>query len=63
MPTRASCSRGGSAFTAASGFDIEHHQVDMYYYFKGSTRRKGILHEYMEFVGVADNSKEDKGTG
>lgn len=44
--------RGGSAFTAASGFDMEQHQVDLYYYFKGSTRRKGILLEYMEFVGV-----------
>ena len=31
---------------------MEQHQVDLYYYFKGSTRRKGILLEYIYFVGL-----------
>ena len=44
--------KGGAAFAAVAGFDMEQHQVDLYYYFKGSTRRKGILLEYMDFVGV-----------
>jgi DNA polymerase elongation subunit (family B) len=35
-----------------SGFDIEEHQVDLHYYLKNSTCRKGILAEYMDFVGL-----------
>ena len=42
---------GGKAYANISGFDMEEHQVDIYYYFKKSTRRKGILKEYVEFVG------------
>ena len=34
---------GSTAFQKVSNFDVEVHQVDLYYYFKGSTRRKGIL--------------------
>ena len=30
---------GGRAFQKVSNFDVEDHQVDLYYYFKGSTRR------------------------
>ena len=44
--------RGGKGYTSISGFDIEEHQVDLHYYFKNSTRRKGILAEYMDFVGL-----------
>lgn len=32
---------------------MEDHQVSLYYYFKKSARRKGILQEYLEFVGEA----------
>ena len=31
---------------------MEQHQVDLYYYFKGSTRRKCILFDYIYFVGL-----------
>ena len=41
----------GKAYANISGFDMEEHQVDIYYYFKKSTRRKGILKQYVEFVG------------
>ena len=41
----------GKAFTELTGFDVKDHQVDLYYYFKKSTRSKGILQEYIEFVG------------
>ena len=44
--------RGGKAFANVTGFDIEEHQVDLYYYFNLSTRRKGILQEYMEFCDL-----------
>ena len=43
---------GGRAFQKISNFDVEDHQVDPYFHFKGSTRRKGILIEYLEFVGL-----------
>ena len=43
---------GGRAFQKVSNFDVEDHQVDLYYYFKGSTRRKGILIEHLQFVGL-----------
>ena len=39
----------GKAYTLTSGFDVEEHQVDFYYYFKNSSRRKAILAEYMDF--------------
>ena len=38
--------KGGSAYPKVSGFDCEEHQVDLYYFFKGSSRRKGILTEF-----------------
>ena len=45
-------------------FDMEDHQVDMPYFFKNSTRCKGILLEYFEFMGqerriYPDLSKHD----
>ena len=30
---------------------MEDHQVDMYYFFKNNTRRRGILLEYLAFMG------------
>ena len=44
--------RGDSAYSAVSGVDFQDHQVDLYYFFHSSTRRKGILTEYIEFVGL-----------
>ena len=44
--------KGGVAHSKISGFSCEDHQVDLYYFFRGSTRRKGILAEYLEFVGL-----------
>ena len=41
----------GDAYAAITKFDCENHKVDLYYFFKRSTRRKGILKEYMDFVG------------
>ena len=32
-------------------FDMEDHQVDMYYFIKNSTWHKGILQEYLESMG------------
>ena len=43
-------SAGGQAYQEIMDFDMEDHQVDMYYFFKNSTRRKGILLEYLEFM-------------
>lgn len=48
--------RGGKAYTSTSGFDMEEHQVDFYYYFKKSSRRKGILSEYMDFNDLEWNN-------
>ena len=42
---------GGQAYQGVTDFDMEDHQVDMYYFFKNSTRCKGILLEYLEFMG------------
>ena len=33
-------------------FDMEEHQVDLLYYFIGSTPRKGILAQYIAFVDM-----------
>ena len=44
-------SKGGAAYHKKTGFDIEEHQVHLCYFFKKSTRRKGILANYTEFVG------------
>ena len=43
--------KGDKACTNISTFNIEDYQVDLHYYFKGSTRRKGILAECVDFVG------------
>ena len=42
--------KGGEAYESISSFSCEDHQCDLYYFFKGSSRRKGILTEYLEFV-------------
>ena len=39
----------GQAYESISSFSCEDHQCDLYYFFKGSSRRKGILTEYLEF--------------
>ncbi len=44
--------KGVAAYASVSGFDIEDHQVDLYYYFKKSTHRKGILQEYLDFTDL-----------
>ena len=44
--------KGGSAYSQTSKCDIEDHMVDLYYYFKGSTRRKGSLTEVLDFSGM-----------
>ena len=44
--------RGDSAYSAVAGVDCQDHQVDLYYFFYGSTRPKDILTEYVEFVGL-----------
>ena len=44
--------KGGKAYTLASGFDMEEHKVDLYYYFQKSCHQKGILSEYMDFHGL-----------
>ena len=43
---------GGRAFQKVSHFNLEDQQVDLYYYFQGSTRRKGILIEYIQFLAL-----------
>ena len=42
---------GSQAYQGVTDFEMKDHQVDMYYFFKNSTRRKGILLEYLEFMG------------
>ena len=39
----------GSAFATVTGFDIEDHCVDLFYWFDKSSKRKSILKEYYEF--------------
>ena len=43
---------GGRAFQKVSHFNLEDQQADLYYYFQGSTRRKGILIEYIQFLAL-----------
>ena len=43
--------KGGEAYVSVTEFDCEDRQVDLYYFFKRSTRRKDILQEYMDFLG------------
>ena len=42
--------KGGQAYETNSSFSCEDHQCDIYYFCKGSSRMKGILTEYLEFV-------------
>ena len=44
--------KGRSAYSKVSGFDCEEHQVDLYYFFKGSSGRKSILTESLDFTGL-----------
>ena len=41
--------KAANAFGTVTGFDIEDHCVDLYYWFDKSTKRKGSLKEYFEF--------------
>ena len=41
----------GEAYACITKFDCEDHQVDLYYFFKRSTRRTSILQKYKDFVG------------
>ena len=41
--------KGATAFADATGFDLEDHCVDLFYWFDKSTKRKGILKEYCMF--------------
>ena len=41
--------KSGSAFATVTGFDIEDHCVDLFYWFDKSSKRKRILKEYYEF--------------
>ena len=54
---RLAVSKGGAAYHKKTGFHIEQHQVDLYYFFKKSTHRKEVLAEYMEFVVVGNGRK------
>ena len=42
-------SKAGGDFAAVTGFDVEDHCVDNYYWFDKSSKRKSILKEYYEF--------------
>ena len=41
--------KGATAFADATGFDLEDHCVDLFYWFDKSTKRKGILKQYCMF--------------
>ena len=43
---------GGKAFDEECGFEIDEHQVDLYYFFKGSFKRKEISIESLSFVNL-----------
>lgn len=40
---------GHDAFAEVSGLNVEELQIDLYYWFEKSTKRKGVLTEYMDF--------------
>ena len=42
-------SKANSEFSKISGFDLEDHSVDLYYWFDKSSKRKSALLEYYEF--------------
>ena len=39
-------------FSAVTGFDVDDFSVDCYYFFKNSSKRKGVFSEFCEFVDV-----------
>ena len=41
--------KGATAFANVTGFNIEDHCVDLFYWFDKSSKRKGALKEYSEF--------------
>ena len=43
--------KGGEDYASVRKFDCENHQVYLYYFFRRSTRRTGVLQEYMDIVG------------
>ena len=45
-------SNGGSSYSRVSRLDMADHMVDLYYYFKSSTRRKEILLEFLRFLNM-----------
>ena len=47
--THLAASEGADAFSAGTGFDVEDHEVDVYYYFSKSTKRKL---EFLDFVDL-----------
>ena len=44
-------SNGHDSFAKVIGANIEDLHIDLYYWFEGSTKRKGVLLEYMELCG------------
>ena len=44
--------KGGSPYSNIFGFDCEEYQVDIYYFFKGGSRLKGILTEFLDFTSL-----------
>ena len=48
--------KAAKEFTKVSGFDSEHHCVDLFFWFDKSTERKNTLKEYYEFC---DSECED----
>ena len=44
--------KGADASSCVTGFDIEDHEVDIYYYFSKRTKRKGVLLEFLDFVDL-----------
>lgn len=40
------------AFAKGCSFEIDEHQVDLYYFFKGNSKRKGIFVEYLDFLNI-----------
>ena len=44
--------KGADAFSSVTGFDIEDHKVDIYYYFSKSTKRNGVLLKFLGFVDL-----------
>ena len=39
-------------FNAVTGFDVDNFCIDCYYFFENSSKRKGVLSEFCEFVDV-----------